>query len=594
MRRKEKFATIEEQHYGPRRNRMQRLSLIVILLFITKNSFAAPSSAQLESSRNGGLAYLVQNQNGDGSWGKTELEKIRVTATVLQTLQKYSVGGVVYNRGITWLANAEPLTADSAARQLLALQEAGIVPVSLIDTIKNASTQLKLDEGKPTLTPSWGALRESKWSSSDTAIAILALQKAGESLYFKESLNFLKSKQNATETWTLPSGAAQLGSGWGYSINKDLTLPAAVIPTALVLLAYKNSNYEWGTTVATNTGKAVQWLAKSQRPSGAFGDNSEDNNTTATAIAVEALSYGKSLLVDSFVTTAYENGQQYLVNKNLSNGSWDNDLFKTALAVRVLYMNTQTLVDNDVDGLPNVVEIVLGTNIDLYDTQWVESGNGLNSGNILKTPEVYASNSTLYKSFLVNSGLGHSVIVSGKLPPGLTFNATNNRIEGIAKQSGIYNIAYKTLLSDNSVEYGALQIRIENTDDDTDKDGMTDSQELTYNFNIFDGNDAQLDQDVDGLTNLLEVSWSLNPLLFDTYGKGWSDGWSFKYNLVNADPNGDPDGDQLFNIKEYQWGADPRKSDTDMDGTIDGLEVLNGRSPVANEPAITVIIRNIL
>jgi len=73
---------------------------------------------------------------------------------------------------------------------------------------------------------------------------------------------------------------------------------------------------------------------------------------------------------------------------------------------------------------------------------------------------------------------------------------------------------------------------------DTDNDGI--------------GNNADTDDDGDGMPDTWEISHGLNP-------------------LVN-DANGDADGDGLSNLDEYLAGTDPQNPDTDGDNIPDGID----------------------
>jgi hypothetical protein len=72
-----------------------------------------------------------------------------------------------------------------------------------------------------------------------------------------------------------------------------------------------------------------------------------------------------------------------------------------------------------------------------------------------------------------------------------------------------------------------------------------------------------LDSDADGMPNVWETQYGLNP-------------------LVN-DANADSDGDGLTNIQEYQYGTSPANADTDGDGMPDQWEVQHGLNPLVND-----------
>jgi hypothetical protein len=123
---------------------------------------------------------------------------------------------------------------------------------------------------------------------------------------------------------------------------------------------------------------------------------------------------------------------------------------------------------------------------------------------------------------------------------------------------------------------------------DTDGDGMRDWWEQLYGLNI-SSNDAAIDSDDDGRTNLEEYNAGTDPLIDDWRGPtlasstnllvdtggfnggfaddtdsdGMPDWWEMRYQLnpgVN-DSTGNPDEDALNNLEEYNAGTDPRVYD---------------------------------
>ncbi len=120
------------------------------------------------------------------------------------------------------------------------------------------------------------------------------------------------------------------------------------------------------------------------------------------------------------------------------------------------------------------------------------------------------------------------------------------------------------------------------TELDTDGDLIPDAYEIANDLNPL-VNDAALDHDEDGLTNLQEYQLGTLANQPDTDGDGLSDGWEVKYGyspLVNNttdgdptnDPTADPDNDGLINSAEDQIGTNPNNEDTDGDGFSDFVE----------------------
>ena len=104
---------------------------------------------------------------------------------------------------------------------------------------------------------------------------------------------------------------------------------------------------------------------------------------------------------------------------------------------------------------------------------------------------------------------------------------------------------------------------------DTDGDGLTDYEEvyftgtdpLKYDTDDNGINDADDDSDVDGLSNKEELALGTNPTSVDTDGDGLSD--FVEINKFNTDPlNADSDGDTLNDGDELEIGLDPNNPET--------------------------------
>ncbi|NMH65501.1 PQQ-binding-like beta-propeller repeat protein [Shewanella salipaludis] len=143
-------------------------------------------------------------------------------------------------------------------------------------------------------------------------------------------------------------------------------------------------------------------------------------------------------------------------------------------------------------------------------------------------------------------------------------------------------------------------------DPDTDKDGLTDGEELTVNHtnplaadsdqdglndgievNTYGTNPLATDSDGDGVTDSDEVIlYSTNPLANDSDNDGMDDLWEIS-NATDANSDDsllDPDADGLVNIDELTHHSNPHLADTDGDGLIDGDEVhIHLTNPIAKD-----------
>ncbi len=145
------------------------------------------------------------------------------------------------------------------------------------------------------------------------------------------------------------------------------------------------------------------------------------------------------------------------------------------------------------------------------------------------------------------------------------------------------------------------------TNPDTDGDNMTDDWELLYELNPNNFLDRDLDYDYDNLTNYEEYQLGTHPKLNDTDGDGLEDGEEVQVHLTDpllADTDGDTlddyvevkvhltdpkkmdtDGDQLNDNEEIElYSTDPLLPDTDGDGLDDRAEIIDHKtSPLLND-----------
>jgi Bacterial TSP3 repeat len=115
-------------------------------------------------------------------------------------------------------------------------------------------------------------------------------------------------------------------------------------------------------------------------------------------------------------------------------------------------------------------------------------------------------------------------------------------------------------------------------------DGTADKGFFRLWFSDLPTNDPDgSDFDNDDLFNWDEVSvHQTNPLRGDTDGDGMPDGWEISNELDPLFPEDAPldyDGDGLSNLEEFENGTHIFQTDSDGDGTDDGVEVAEGTDP---------------
>jgi ABC-type transport system substrate-binding protein len=103
-------------------------------------------------------------------------------------------------------------------------------------------------------------------------------------------------------------------------------------------------------------------------------------------------------------------------------------------------------------------------------------------------------------------------------------------------------------------------------------------------FMMYAGYDCGLDSDSDGLSDYIELNTTNtdrfnNDTDFDLMPDGWEVGNGLNPLIDDASIDFDLDG--LTNLQEYQYNTDPQNTDTDSDGLLDGEEIVEGTNPLA-------------
>ncbi|PNU20357.1 hypothetical protein C2E25_08005 [Geothermobacter hydrogeniphilus] len=251
-----------------------------------------------------GLAYLTSAQSPNGNWDSTnsQVETTVATTAALESLKLLNqIGGVAYSAGISWLQAQSPQSVDFIAKRILALE----LTDGSVDALLPALDVLK---------GGWGGYDGYAVNILDTAYALQALQAtgSGDISTINAALAFLTNQQNAD-------------GGWGF-LPGDAS---SVYLTAVVSSTLQQ--FPQITSIATAVSKAGIFLLKHQNADGGFG--SSLSTVYETALAYAALA---AVFDDPAVTTETVN---YLTATQAADGSWNDDPYSTALAIRALYLS---------------------------------------------------------------------------------------------------------------------------------------------------------------------------------------------------------------------------------------------------------------
>jgi len=298
----------------------------------------------------------------------------------------------------------------------------------------------------------------------------------------------------------------------------------------------------------------------------------------------------------------------------MADGSWASDAFTTALALRTL--PATTMIDTDGDGIPDTVEALVGTDLNVADGRDLLVANGLDPDNLqdsgMSAPSVILE--VLQNQFFsITPNLTGGTapfnwqVTNGGLPTGVVLqSSTDGTIAGTP--SGLGTSAFSMHVQDASANNLVTpgHIRVLATNDyttDTDRDGAPSVFELSNGYDPMDANSTPvIDTDGDGVNDWIDLfpndpnDWADidgdgigNNADPDDDNDGMTDWYEIKYGLNPYDASDaslDSDGDGLTNLQESGYGTNPFASD----GIDDATEIAQGRNPNIDDALIPVII----
>jgi len=244
------------------------------------------------------------------------------------------------------------------------------------------------------------------------------------------------------------------------------------------------------------------------------------------------------------------------------------------------YFTNATNPDTDNDGLSDGEEVLIyTTNPLLQDTD----GDGMNDG--------YEVNNDL-NPLIDDSSLDYDNDDLSNLDEFLIGTLANNSdTDGDLLTDGLEVLNYTTNPLNQDTDGDSLSdglevlIHLTNpTNPDTEGDGMDDGFEITYNLNPL-VDDSSLDNDNDGLINLLEYQFGASPLVADSDGDFMNDFYEYQNGLnpLIDDSNEDEDNDGLSNLLEYLIGSYANDADSDDDLMPDYWEFMNNLNVTLND-----------
>lgn len=283
-----------------------RLFFILLGIFV-----ALPALARADVA--GGMVWLAQQQQADGSFytPSTSATAIQSTGEALITLHgQAALTAIATTQALGFLDAQTDLNAEDSARRIYITAQLGA----------NASTALSKLWARGNPAAGLGDYAGHDSGILATADALRALATAQIPV---------NTAANQAVEWLL--GAQASDGGWALAPNAS-----SVFVTAQVLLALEPFRFTLGLGKSTSDGEAN--LLRQLSSSG-WGPS------TDAALALLAII---PLTTDS---SLYQSGVESLKNAQLADGSWDEDVYATALALRALQLaKSQPVVTPPTEG----------------------------------------------------------------------------------------------------------------------------------------------------------------------------------------------------------------------------------------------------
>ncbi len=274
------------------------ITAVITLILICTPGPGHARTPEIES----GLNYLASTQNADGSWGAaaSATDSMTATAEAIGAQRLINATSADLAGAINWLSTQKLDATAQLSRRILALASPGTdkdLLLSYSDSLYRA----------------WGGYEGYDLNILDTALALRAL---GSIDYEnRELLNYALGYLLDNQ---------KLDGGWSFSKTDDRSNTYVTSNVLLALLKYRNDFY-----LEENLDRAVNFIRSKQNFDGGFG------SSPSTA-------YETSLAMQGLITYGYQDKQalngaaNYLAVNQSANGSWDDDVYSTALALNAL------------------------------------------------------------------------------------------------------------------------------------------------------------------------------------------------------------------------------------------------------------------
>lgn len=287
---------------------------IILFILLTQFIFFSSAFAQTPEITNG-INYLITTQNPDGSFGDETVDVNMPFYSTTEAVNTFKVlqetGTLTYTNAVQWLGSYPADNEGYIAWRMSALSGGNI----------DLSSDLTLLLQWQNTDKGWGGYDDYLSSSFHTALALQALKAINYSdlNLIGYAIGYLTSTQNTD-------------GGFGFYKGDE----SNVYMTALV--SYTLQQFSQTLSLATAINKATTYLIAHQNTDGGFGQGGGTPPLQSASTVFET-AYAYMALTNQITdNTVLGNAVNYLKTTQLTDGSWNNDPYSTALALRAIYM----------------------------------------------------------------------------------------------------------------------------------------------------------------------------------------------------------------------------------------------------------------
>jgi len=265
------------------------------------------SYAQSEAVSNG-LNWLKANQAADGNWSSTQSSSTDyyTTVTALDSLAAFGeTTSTAYTNGLSWVRNASVEGTTYLAPRVRAVAASGA----------DATTDLNTLLSYYNAGYGWGGDAGHSTSTFHTAVGLQAVKAVSYSdpIVTYSSLAYLTQGQNSD-------------GGWGFNRGDESSLYLTTVTSSVL------QQFPQMTAIAMAINKGSSYIIAQQNADGGYG-------SSGSTIYETALAYITLVGDGQTQGLPIQNAVNYLISRQSANGSWNDDPYTTALAVKALYLS---------------------------------------------------------------------------------------------------------------------------------------------------------------------------------------------------------------------------------------------------------------